>query len=80
MKRFYKDLRKHAMTMIDYDKKRYNTTKKAFATDVLNGVALNENYYKVRDHCHYIGKFRGAAYSICNLRYKNTKRNPNSIS
>ena len=27
-------------------------------------------YQKVRDDCHYIGKFRGAAHSICNLRYK----------
>ena len=25
---------------------------------------------KVRDHCHYTGKFRGAAHNICNLRYK----------
>ena len=27
-------------------------------------------YKKVRDHCHYTGKFRGAAHSIFNLRYK----------
>ena len=27
-------------------------------------------YQKVRDHCHYAGKFRGAAHSICNLSYK----------
>ena len=27
-------------------------------------------YQKVRDHCHYTGKFRGAAHSIFNLRYK----------
>ena len=33
-------------------------------------------YQKVRDHCHYTGKFRGAAHSICNLRYKITKKIP----
>ena len=25
---------------------------------------------KVRDHCHYTGKYRGAAHSICNLQYR----------
>ena len=25
---------------------------------------------KVRDHCHYTGKLRGAAHSICSLTYK----------
>ena len=27
------------------------------------------NYWKVRDHCHYTGKHRGAAHSICNLKF-----------
>ena len=26
--------------------------------------------YEVRHHCHYTGKYRGAAHNICNLRYK----------
>ena len=26
--------------------------------------------YKVWDHCHYTGKYRGAAHNICYLRYK----------
>ena len=33
-------------------------------------------YQKVRDHCHYTGKFRGAAHSICNLNYKVPKEIP----
>ena len=30
----------------------------------------DKNKEKVRDHCHYTGKIRGAAHNICNLRYK----------
>ena len=35
--------------------------------------------YKVRDHCHYTGKYRGAAHNICNLRYKIPKEIPVEI-
>ena len=28
------------------------------------------------DHCHYTGKYRGAAHDICNLRYKTPKEIP----
>ena len=31
---------------------------------------------KVKDHCHYTGKFRRVANSICNLRYKVPKDIP----
>ena len=28
------------------------------------------NYQKVRDHCPYTGKYRGAVHSICDLKLK----------
>ena len=39
-----------------------------------------ENYKKVRDHCYYTCKYRGAAHIICNLPYGTTKKNSCSIS
>ena len=32
------------------------------------------NYCKFRDHCHYTGKYRGTAHSICNLKYSVPKQ------
>ena len=37
--------------------------KKEFCND-------GKNKKKVRDHCHYTRKLRGAAHSECNLKYK----------
>ncbi|XP_057290262.1 uncharacterized protein LOC130612946 [Hydractinia symbiolongicarpus] len=31
---------------------------------------FSEHDVKVRDHCHFTGKFRGSAHRECNLRYK----------
>ena len=42
--------------------------KEKFCTD--------KNKKKVKDHCHWTGKFRGAAHSECNLRYKVPKEIP----
>ena len=35
-----------------------------------------KKHHKVRDHCYYTGKFRGAPHSIFNLRYKTPKEIP----
>ena len=63
--------------LTDEEIKSYTTQKvcyirkKGFNTD-----DDNTKYYKVRDHCHYTGIYRGAAHSICNLRYKTPKEIP----
>ena len=89
MERFCKDLKKHATKIIHHEKKEMipltdkekkfyekqkvgYICKKGFSTDVDD----NKKYQKVRDHCHYTGKFRRAAHSICNLRYKTPKEIP----
>ena len=33
-------------------------------------------YIKVRDHCHYTGKYRDAAHKICNLMYNTPREIP----
>ena len=78
MEMFCKDLKDHATEIINYEKKEmipltneenesykkqkvcYICKKELSAYDDDN----NENYYKVRDHYHYTGKFREAAHSI----------------
>ena len=52
-------------------KKCYICKKKRFNTD-----GNDKKHHKVRDHCHYTGKYRGAAHDICNLRYKIPKEIP----
>ena len=36
----------------------------------------DKKHRKVRDHCHYTGEYRGAAHSICNLKYGVPKKIP----
>ena len=88
MKSFCLDLREYATKIINYEKeemiqltkkeeKRHNkqevchTCKKRWSID-----ENNKKYHKVKDHCHYTGKYRGAAHDICNLRYKILKETP----
>ena len=84
MERLCKDFRDQAMKIINYEKiemipltyekiefyekqKVCQICKKEFSTGK-NDNNLFKLYHKVRDHCHYMGKFRGAAHHICNLR------------
>ena len=54
------------------DQKVCYICKKEFDTiDTTKSSSLErKKHHKVRDHCHYMGKYRGAAHNICNLRYK----------
>ena len=36
---------------------------------ILKRFAVDKNYQKVRDHCHFTGKYRGAAHSTYNLKF-----------
>ena len=36
-------------------------------------MTVIKKHCKVRDHCHYIGFYRGSAHNVCNLRYKTPK-------
>ena len=86
MKKFCKDLREHSTKIINYEKKKmisltteekvhYNKQKVCYIwkKEFDNN---DKKQQKVRDHCHYTGKYRGAAHNICNLRYKVPKEIP----
>ena len=86
MNKFCKDLREHVTKIINYEKKKTIplTIKEKIYHKILKicyecKKEFNNNdkkNYKVRDHCHYMGKYRGAAHNICNLRYRVPKEIP----
>ena len=47
--------------------KEENKSIKRFSTDD-DDDDDDKRYHKIRYYCHYTGKYRGAAHSICNLR------------
>ena len=49
---------------------------KKYAIYVKKSIVMIKTRKKVRDHCHYTRKFRGAAHSVCSLRYKVPKEIP----
>ena len=48
--------------------------KEKFCMDKDDKKYINKR--KVKDHCHYTGKSRGAAHNICNLNYSVQKEIP----
>ena len=55
---------------------------KMYATYAEKKFHSDENdkkYRKFKDHCHYTGKFRGAAHNNCNLRCKIPKEIPGAF-
>ena len=86
MKKFCKDLREHATKIINYEKKKvipltkeekihYNDQEICYICKKEFDKS-DKKHCKVKDYCHYTGKYRGAAHNICNLRYKIPKEIP----
>ncbi|PFX11590.1 hypothetical protein AWC38_SpisGene24613 [Stylophora pistillata] len=74
-KAIYKNHPPKKMIFTDSDAKIF---KKATCCWICEGEFNDEDeeYKKVRDHCHYTGKFRGAAHNKCNLLARRPKFTP----
>ena len=85
MKKFCKDFGEHSTKIINYEKKKMisitteekvHNNKQKVCYICKKEFDNSKEQQKVRDHCHYTGKYRGAAHNICNLRYKVPKEIP----
>ena len=87
MKRFCNDLKEFVTRITNYEMKPMDPLteeeKESYKNQELCHICEKEFYTnnntkmrKVRDHCHYTGKYRGAAHNKCNLNYKIVKEIP----
>ena len=89
IKKFCQFLREHAIKIINFKKKKNEIIKKeqqeSYENAKIHYICKErfENKYlkdkkscKFRDHCHYTGEYRGAAHSICNLKYNAPEKIP----
>ena len=80
MKIFFGSLREHAMKIINFKKKKMKVLTEEqqesyenaeicyiYKEKFENKYLKDKKYRKVRDHCHYTGKYRDAVHSICNF-------------
>ena len=76
IKRLEEDVKKIAelgnekIIITDEEEKEFNKASDCW----ICGEYLDND--RVRDHCHYTGRYRGPAHNICNLKYSK----PNSVS
>ena len=76
VKSIYKDYPKKKMIFTKTDNDNYKKSESCWICG--EGFTSEEHLEgcKVRDHCHYTGKFRGAAHNSCNIKYRRPKFTP----
>ena len=62
--------------MIPLSSEEWKTFHESKVCWLCQGKFGEKNLSKVRDHCHFTGKFRGAAHQICNLKFQRPKFTP----
>ena len=69
--------RKDMIPLIKEERKMYRKQKVCYkCKKEFNTDDNNKEHRKLKDHCHYTGKYIGAAHNTCNLRYKVAKEIP----
>ena len=89
MKKFCESLIEHAIKIINFKKKKNGVINKRAGgiirkcknvIFVKKNLELNiwkiKNIVKLHNHCHHIGKYRGAVHGICNFKYRVPKKIP----
>ena len=82
IRNFCLDLKEHATKIINYEKKEMiplrKEEKKIYRVQKVCYIckkrfSTDKKYHKVKDHCYFTEKYRGAAHNIYNLRCKTPK-------
>ena len=73
VKSIYND---HPPKKMIFTKEDYDIYEKSTSCWICNGAFTDDSDVKVRDHCHYTGKFRGAAHQSCNVKFRRPKFTP----
>ena len=68
--KFLANIEPKKMIFTREDEKQFNTASDCW----ICGEELGND--RVRDHCHYTGRYRGAAHNSCNLKYSKPKGVP----